>query len=212
MGVIKQGILGGFRGRVANVVGTSWKGIAVIKGMPLSVANPRTAAQVTNRNQFSSVVLFAVALLSTIIKPLLDRVAVQMSGYNLFVQLNKDLFDETGLITPNGLVISKGTVTNIVPSGTVASEATGNVVISYPNNTGNGDALVTDQLYVAVFNQDAQMIYGFSAVAARNGVTATVNLTDLITEGDNLYVYTAMRRADGSRSSDTSVSSTIVGA
>ena len=46
MGILKQGILGGFSGKVANVVGTSWKGIAVIKAMPLSVANPKTAGQV----------------------------------------------------------------------------------------------------------------------------------------------------------------------
>jgi len=30
MGTIKRGILGGFSGKVANVVGTSWKGIALL--------------------------------------------------------------------------------------------------------------------------------------------------------------------------------------
>ena len=56
MGVIKQGILGGFSGKVANIVGSSWKGIPVIKSLPLSVANPQTAAQTTQRNKLKGVV------------------------------------------------------------------------------------------------------------------------------------------------------------
>ena len=46
MAKVRQGILGGFRGRVGNIVGTGWKGIAVMKSLPLTVANPRTAGQV----------------------------------------------------------------------------------------------------------------------------------------------------------------------
>ena len=34
MGKIKQGILGGFNGKVGTVVGASWKGIAYMRGMP----------------------------------------------------------------------------------------------------------------------------------------------------------------------------------
>ena len=37
MGKIKQGILGGFRGTVGTVVGSSWNGIAYMKGKPQSV-------------------------------------------------------------------------------------------------------------------------------------------------------------------------------
>src|SRR5690606_508733 len=42
MGIIKQGILGGFSGKVGNVVGASWKGIDYIRSLPSSVSNPRT--------------------------------------------------------------------------------------------------------------------------------------------------------------------------
>lgn len=70
MATIKQGILGGFSGRVGTIVGTSWKGIAVMKSLPLSVANPKTAGQVGQRTKFSSVVALASVILSSIIKPL----------------------------------------------------------------------------------------------------------------------------------------------
>lgn len=37
MGTIKQGILGGFSGKVGNIVGASWRGIDYIRSMPASV-------------------------------------------------------------------------------------------------------------------------------------------------------------------------------
>jgi hypothetical protein len=42
MGTIKQGILGGFSGKVGTVVGASWKGIAYMRSLPQKVKNPRT--------------------------------------------------------------------------------------------------------------------------------------------------------------------------
>ena len=55
MGKIKQGILGGFKGKVGTVIGSSWNGIAYMKGLPQSVRNPRTDAQVQQRNFFKEV-------------------------------------------------------------------------------------------------------------------------------------------------------------
>ena len=53
MGTIKKGIMGGFSGKVGNIVGASWKGIAYIRSLPASVHNPRTEKQVTQRTRFS---------------------------------------------------------------------------------------------------------------------------------------------------------------
>ena len=55
MGTIKQGILGGFSGKVGNIVGASWRGIDYIRSMPASVHSPRAEAQVSQRNRFSLV-------------------------------------------------------------------------------------------------------------------------------------------------------------
>jgi hypothetical protein len=46
MGTIKQGILGGFSGKVGTVIGGSWKGISYMRSIPQSVKNPRTDGQV----------------------------------------------------------------------------------------------------------------------------------------------------------------------
>ena len=55
MGKIKQGILGGFKGKVGTVIGASWNGIAYMKGLPQSPKDPKTAAQMRQRTFFREV-------------------------------------------------------------------------------------------------------------------------------------------------------------
>lgn len=66
MGTIKKGILGGFSGKVGNVVGASWKSIAYIRSLPSSVRNPRTEKQRTQRSKFALVAKFVKSILPVI--------------------------------------------------------------------------------------------------------------------------------------------------
>lgn len=52
MGTIKQGIFGGFSGKVRTIVSSNWKGICYMIGQAQSVKNPRTAKQVAQRDKF----------------------------------------------------------------------------------------------------------------------------------------------------------------
>jgi hypothetical protein len=110
MAVIKQGVLGGFSGKIGAIIGSSWKGIAVIKAMPLSVSQPVTAKKTNAKARFSNVVSLSKDILTDTIKPLLDRTSVGMSGYNAFANMNKSCFDHTGPINLSLLKISKGRV------------------------------------------------------------------------------------------------------
>ncbi|MPM74213.1 hypothetical protein SDC9_121198 [bioreactor metagenome] len=53
MGRIKKGALGGFSGKVGNVVGASWKGIDYIRSWPAKVNDPKTKEQLKQRGRFS---------------------------------------------------------------------------------------------------------------------------------------------------------------
>ena len=55
MGKIKQGILGGFKGKVGTVIGSSWNGIAYMRGLPQSQKDPKTAAQLSQRSFFREI-------------------------------------------------------------------------------------------------------------------------------------------------------------
>lgn len=97
MAIIKRGILGGFSNKIGNVVGTSWKGISVMRSLPQSVHNPKTQAQEEQRTNFAVASKLGSQLLDSIIKPFWDKKAIRMSGYNLWVQTNINRWLKTGI-------------------------------------------------------------------------------------------------------------------
>jgi hypothetical protein len=212
MAVIKQGILGGFSGSVASVVGSSWKGINVMKAKPLSVANPRTAGQVAQRNKFKSCVSFAIVILAAVIKPLWDRFAIKQSGYNAFLQANMDCFDSEGLANPTELRISKGKMestafkTGQFVGGSKAFGSTWN------DDSGNGYKLETDEVYQVFVNTNSGDVEVAANDKTRKDKAMSTTLTMDMTNGDEIYCYMAFRRADGTIVSDTSyISATYSG-
>lgn len=108
MGVIKQGILGGFQNKVGAVIGSNWKGIATMRSRPISVANPRTGKQVAVRSEFSTLVKMASALNATLIRPFWSRFAQKKTGANAFISANYGKL--AGVITtiPQRLILSQG--------------------------------------------------------------------------------------------------------
>jgi hypothetical protein len=91
MGKIKQGILGGFKGKVGTVIGASWNGIAYMKGLPQSVKNPKTEAQQAQRAFFAEVQNLVGQLSYEQLLFLFPNSAKGMSRRNLLVkQLTAD--------------------------------------------------------------------------------------------------------------------------
>lgn len=212
MGVLKQGILGGVKGKVGSVVGSSWKGIATLRALPLSVANPRTAAQVGNRERFSSVVALATVLLSAIIKPLNDRFASGMSGYNLFVQRCKGAFLDNGTFVPAQLIVSRGKLgaTSILPVTSVADDA--DVNIAFGNALINGYQSLTDMVFAFVVDSSGSVLGYYSGGATRIEGSVSVDLHRALIVGEKIYSYLSFLRADGTMCADSTYYETTVSA
>ena len=87
MGKIKQGILGGFSGKTGTVVGSSRKGISVIRGIAPSIAQPNTEAQLAQRLRFSVVGKFLHPLVP-FLRIGFKKGAVKMSGVNAAMSYN----------------------------------------------------------------------------------------------------------------------------
>ncbi|MBA7564633.1 hypothetical protein ES708_06300 [subsurface metagenome] len=203
MGVIRQGILGGFSGKVAGVVGSSWKGIAVIKALPLSVANPKTAKQIEQRTKFTNVVAFGVVILATVLKPLWDRFAQQMSGFNDFIKTNIDLFD---LAVPDpvaDLVISKGKMALTAMVSAQYDDTLNVINLAWVDDSGEGLKLATDLLTAVVVNATSGEIKGFATAVVRSAAASGALEMALITAADELHAYIAFKRADGTVVSNT---------
>lgn len=211
MGVIKRGILGGFSNKVANVVGSSWKGINTMRALPLSVANPRTAAQVTNRNSFSYFSKLGSDVLSTVVQPLLNRDAKYMSGYNKFIKLNKMAYDLGGL---NGWkqnpVISDGLLSSTITNATVTAGQT-SITVAAPTTLANAKDSATDKMFACVIEYptaDTDLsnayAYGVGGSVARSTGTISVPVPAIKT-GHTYVVMLAYRSIDGVETSETAV-------
>jgi hypothetical protein len=202
MGVIKSGILGGFSGKVGAVVGTSWKGIDVMKKLPAKVANPQTTPQTNQRNRFKGVVEFASAINSSVIKPLWDRFAQRKSGNNAFVQRNIDNFNTSGVLSaPSTLEISNGKMTATPITVAVADISLQQVVIDWSSVLTDNFQNATDIAYAVAYNATTGEIKAQTSLNDRS--TESTNVAMDITTGDVVHSWLAFRRADGTVVSDT---------
>lgn len=108
MGVIKQGILGGFQNKVGAVIGSNWKGIATMRSRPISVANPRTGKQIAVRSEFTILVKMASALNATLIRPYWSRFAQKKTGANAFISANYGKMAGAVSTIAERLILSQG--------------------------------------------------------------------------------------------------------
>jgi len=198
MAVINQGILGGFSGKVANVVGTSWKGIAVMKALPLSVANPRTAAQVAQRSKMAACVAMLQPILSQVIKPLNDRFAGKMSGFNYALQSSIDAFDNSGALQhPEKFKISRAANKAQLIDAIAAESKITKVKCTWTSDAGKGYALASDKCFLVGYCPSSGT-FAVSTSAVRSAGQAYLEFPDgAIMESDDVEVWMAFLRADG---------------
>ena len=203
MATFNQGILGGFSGKVGGVIGSSWKGIDTMRSQPSSVTNPRTNAQVANRSRFKSVSQLAAAMLTTIVKPLNDRFAQKMSGFNDFCQRNANAFDALGALVPANLVLSKGKLS--APTG-LAQNGTVNNVITFDFSTeiiGSFDSS-TDRVYAAVIGKNGDVFGVATGGEVRADGLCTIGLDGRQSATDKGTLYISFLRQDGTQVSNSS--------
>ena len=198
MAVINQGILGGFSGKVANVVGTSWKGIAVMKALPLSVANPRTAAQVAQRTKMAACVAMLQPILSQVIKPLNDRFAGKMSGFNYALQASISAFDDDGIMDdPAKFKISRAANKAQLIDAIAAEAKINKLKVTWTSDAGKGYALANDKCFLVGYCEDTGS-FAVSTSAIRSAGQAYLEFPDGEFEaGAGIQIYMAFLRADG---------------
>ena len=113
MGTIKQGILGGFNGKVGTVIGSSWKGITYMRGQSQHVKNPRTAGQIYSRTAFKAVSA-ALSPIASTLRLTFAKSAGKMSAFNKAVSENykKAIVDQDGtpVVDYSKLILSQGTL------------------------------------------------------------------------------------------------------
>ena len=203
MATFKQGILGGFSGKVGGVIGRSWKGIDTMRSQPSSVTNPRTNAQVSNRTRFKSVSQLAAAMLTTIVKPLNDRFAQKMSGFNDFCQRTASAFGAQGAFVPANLVLSKGKLS--APAGLVQNASSfDEVLFDYSKDLSGSFDAATDKVYAVVIDKDGNVLGVSSGEATRFEGFLAMSTPVGRSPVNPGTLYVSFLRADGTQVSNSS--------
>lgn len=198
MGKISQGILGGFSGKVGNVIGGSWKGINYIRIKPTSVANPRTKGQVNQRTKFTATLEFLQA-----VKPFISigykNLAIKKTAFNAamsYVLNNAITGDDPDFVVdyPNALV-SKGVLSGAL-NPTMDLSTANEVTFSWDDNSDQGNANVTDKSMLLIYNPSQKESISLLDGASRIDGTQTVSIPATYS-GDTVEVYMAFISEDG---------------
>lgn len=178
MGTIVKGILGGFSGKVGTVVGSTWKGISVMKSVPGPRKGNPTLLQLEQQARFSLMIRFLQPLTSLFNQTFSNGV-VGMSGFNKAFSYNV-LNGITGaypafLVNYSMLLISRGDLPN-ASAPAVTSPVAGKLAFNWTDNSGIGKARPTDTAIVAAFCEELNhWIYNLNT-AARNAGTYSLDV------------------------------------
>lgn len=194
MGKFHNGVLGTMTGKVGGVVGRTWKGINTVASYQPNVSNPRTNSQMAQRGKLSALTVLASMLNTAFIKPLWDRDAKKMSGFNAFIQANMAAVNEVGVINWDNLIASKGKM--VKPELSAINVETGNIILEWSPAVTDAYSQASDKLYLAIVDPFENKASAFSAVAIRSAGTCSV--ASPLAVGSDFQVYAAFRREDGS--------------
>ena len=198
MGIINQGILGGFSGKVGPIVGFHWKSKYYIRARAAKVSNPRTPKQQEQRGKFATAFSFLKA-----IKPFI-RI-----GYKEFTQ-EKSAFNAAmsytlkRAVTGNGKEISIDFNRALVSMGTLmpifegaAAMSNNQITFHWKDNSSMGNAEKTDIAMVMVYNKDKEAaVYNMEA-ALRSYCHTELQLPE-DWQNDELIAYLSFCCTDGS--------------
>ena len=206
MGKISQGVLGGFSGKVGNVVGGSWKGIDYMRIKPASVANPRTAAQVDQRSKFSIVLNFLQPL-SEFLRVGFKLYAKKMTQFNSAMSYNLNhavtgAYPNFSIDYPNVLV-SRGQLNGAIgAAATSTNPAT--VDFTWVDNSGPGrsKASTTDKAMLLLYNASKGIaVYNLEGESRDTGAQSLDTPADF--SGDDVEAFMAFISEDGSQVSNS---------
>jgi len=193
-GVITNGILGGFSGKVGPVVGGKWKDIDYMRAYVIP-ANPNSPAQQLVRAKMSALVAFGRKLLTSILQVYWDPFQTSMSGFNAFISRNYSKL-QVGNVLNEAAVLSVGTLeaTSLLTSTYNTSSY---VVQCTWDKTISGNGLGSDKLCMVVYDKTNNRWYFESGVETRNSSTGTITIPAGLT-ATNIYTYVFFYRGTGS--------------
>jgi hypothetical protein len=211
MGKINQGILGGFSGKIGNVIGGNWKGIDYMRIKPSNVANPKTEGQLDQRSKFATVLYF--------LQPMKDFIKVGFKGYAIkMTEFNSAMsFNLNNAVTGSypdynidyqTALLSRGSLASAL-NGSASSSAAGSISFSWDDNSDESNSFATDKAMILIYNADRK-----EAVFVTDGNTRASGSQDLTIpdsySGDTVEAFIAFVSENGKSGSNSTYLGSVV--
>ena len=205
MATLEGNVFGGFRGKLGNVVGYSWKGRWCVRALPAHVRNPRTAAQQRHRGMFAEEVRLA-GRMSWAVGIGFAAVAdeMRMTPQNVFVKANQSAFgaqegESVLAVDWNALIVSAGPVAPVALGVPTLSDE-GVLSVEFEKNPYHLRAENYDQVHLYVYCPAMNTGY-LAAPVYRKERRISVALPDGMATQE-LHVYAFVTDREG-RASET---------
>lgn len=206
MGIYKNGILGGFSGKVGTVIGSYWKGRNVMRAVPAHVNNPNTPLQQAARARFALVGRFVAACQGFINVGYANRSATITAGNAAFHDnFNNGAIQGTGTnVSLDYTRVSLSSGSHINPESPAATQGTGHTIaVSWTDNTGvSPEVLSSDIVMVCLYNPSRNASTYDVSNASRLDASLIIAYPALWV-GDEVHIFIATRNTAGTLVSPT---------
>jgi len=198
MGIIRGGVLGGFRNKTGAVIGSYWRTLDVIKGLPRISGKKATQAQLDQRAKFG--------LVTSYFSWIGDLIAVGYKALSsidtpMNVAVSHHLKEAVIGVSPNftldysKVMFSQGKL-KLPVSASASSAAAAEIDISWTNSgSDNAFKLPTDQLSILVFHPILFEFVTLHSVVPRSAGTYTMSLPAEFS-GSAAHCYIAFNSVD----------------
>jgi hypothetical protein len=197
MGTIEKGILGGFSGKVGNVIGGNWKGIDYMRSKSKRRKFTASQLQLEQQLKFGLAIRF-VQTMSGLVDISLRDFAVRKTGINSAVSYTlKNAITGTyplySIMYPQVLV-SRGDLPNVL--GPAVTVGAGSILTwSWTDNSGTGIAKATDKALLAAYCPALNQCIYTTGSAVRKDLTDSLNLRSF--SGEEVQTWIGFISDDG---------------
>ena len=179
MGTIDKGIMGGFQGKVGNVIGSTWKGIEYMRSKAHRRKFTPTEKQLEQQQKFGLAVRF-VHSMSGLISISFGNFAVRQTAINYAIShtLNKAItgtYPTFSISYPN-VLISRGEMPNVL-APVVTGGINSLVIWNWKDNSKVGSAKPTDEVLLAAYCPAFNQCIYTTGSAKRDALTDSLDLS-----------------------------------
>ncbi len=200
MGTIRNGGNGAFSGKAGSFIGSNWKNVNYIKGIPKLSKKPATQKQLEQRMRFGIALGFLTQIRDLVNTTYKSQAGDHTTGMNMALQnvLNNAIVGTYPdlQIDPSLITLSKGSLKEMLDL-TVVTDNT-SLTLNWFVNLSKSSAFADDKLFVLVYHQGRNVFLEFEEIATRGEGTVTLTLPNQFVD-EPIGVYAFFQQRDNSR-------------